>query len=518
MHEMHDGEMQPDSAITDWSTLIRGPNEAASTESWTIGDFEVCIQPQPRSVDWLALLSDALKVMIARKLPVCAIGRLAQCGTTFRDACGRRAIWLGHLPKAFRILARENSQTVDERGILRRWIECASLDARVVPVAQPEGSVPHARFLHRAVRFGRKMLVFGGKSAAEYFGECWSLDLPTLQWERLHTNIDSATPEPRCAPSLTWVGGSALLFGGRSRSEQFLADMWRLEVIDGTCDSPTPNVRWTQLAESTTDRIPAGRWAHSAVAMHGRLVVFGGSNRRGSLCDLWLFDPVRCAWVELTPKTDACIDTPESQESETDSESQTDTLRSCPCARGGHSMACIGESAAVIFGGNDTRSTFGDVWVLRFEESSWLGHAPVPTPHWTRLDRASENAPPPRVGHTMVAIDDRFVVYGGRNFLESSFDDQVYILDVTHERWHALSARADDVAQDASTALHMTRTGHSAIEYNGSVIVFGGLHNVDRYQNTFLSDLLRFSLVGSDIDTGRGGESPAVRLRRVHVR
>jgi hypothetical protein len=464
-----------------------------------------------KSFDRLALLSDAVKVIIASRLPLYAIGRLTQCCSTFRDACVRRSIWLKTLPNAFHLLAREHAQSVDERGILRRWIECSSLDARVMQVTQNEGSVPGARFLHRAVRLGQKMLVFGGKSAVEYFDECWSLDLVTSQWERMRTDIDAPTPEPRCASSLTCVNGSALLFGGRSRSEQFLSDMWRLEVTDGSCDSPTPNVRWT-LVDYATDSMPVGRWAHSAVAMHGRMILFGGSNRKGSLSDLWLFDPIRCAWVD-TSETELSIDTSETDTSETDT-SETDPHIPRPCARGGHSMACISENEAVVFGGNDMRNTFNDVWVLRFEES-FLGHTYVP-PRWTRLDKASDKAPPPRVGHTMNAVDDRIVVFGGRNFLESSFDDKVYILDVTNERWHVRSARDDETAK---LALHMTRTGHSAIEYNGSVLVFGGLHNVDRYQNVFLSDLLLLSLVGSDIDTcsRHCNESPVVRLRRVDV-
>ena len=461
------------------------------------------------SVDRFALLSDAVKVIIASRLPLYSIGRLAQCCPTFRDACTRRSIWLKTLPKAFHLLAREHAQSVDERGILRRWIECSSLDARVVQVTH-QGSVPDARFLHRAVRLGKKMLVFGGKSAVEYYSECWSLDLVTLQWKRLHTHIDAPTPEPRCAPSLTCVNESVLLFGGRSRSEQFLCDMWRLEVTEETC-------RWTQFADYTTDRIPAGRWAHSAVEMHGRLLVFGGSNRRGSLSDLWWFDPIRRAWVELTPENNMRIDTSETDTSETDTDaSETDTPIVGPCARGGHSMARIHKNAVVMFGGNDMLNTFRDVWLLQFEESSFCDH--VSRPHWTRLNKASDTAPPARVGHTMIAIDNRVVIFGGRNFLQASFDERVYIFDVTNERWHVRSARDDEAATDASVGLHMTRTGHSAIEYNGSILVFGGLHNVDRNQNIFLNDLLRLSLVGSDIDTHHhGNESPVVRLKCVQA-
>ena len=467
------------------------------------------------SVDRFALLSDAAKVKIASMLPLYAIGRLAQCCPTFRDACTRRSIWIKTLPKAFHLLAREHAQSVDERSILRRWIECSSLDVRVVQVTR-NGSVPDARFLHRSVRLGKKMLVFGGKSAVDYFDECWLLDLVTLQWERLRTDIDSPTPEPRCSPSLTCLNGpngmngtngmneSVLLFGGRSRSEQFLCDMWLLEVTEGTC-------RWTQCVDYTTDLIPTGRWAHSAVSMHGRLLVFGGSNRRGALSDLWCFDPFRRAWVELTPENNMRTDTHDTDASDTDA-SDTDAPVVGPCARGGHSMACISEDAVVMFGGNDMRNTFRDVWVLQLCDY-------VSRPRWTRLDGASDTAPPARVGHTMLAIDDgRIVIFGGRNFLQASFDERVYILDVKTERWHVRSARDEDSATDASAGLRMTRTGHSAIEYNGSIIVFGGLHNVDSHQNVFLNDLLRLSLVGSDIDTHyHGDESPVVRLKRVHA-
>jgi hypothetical protein len=120
----------------------------------------------------------------------------------------------------------------------------------------------------------------------------------------------------------------------------------------------------------------------------------------------------------------------------------------------------------------------------------------------------------------MVAFDDRVVVLGGRNFLQSSFDERAHILDVTTERWHALSSTGDgDATRDMARS--MTRTGHSAVEYSGSILVFGGLglHDVERPphdQNVFLNDMMWLHLVGSDVDacTHHDDEPPAVRLVR----
>jgi len=469
------------------------------------------------SVDRLANLSYVLQVLIARMLPLPAIGRLARCCTTLRDACAHHSVWVDKLPRAFHRPASRHAPQVDHRRILRRWLECSSVDARAAHAAQLAGLVPGARFLHRSLRLGARMLVFGGKSATEYFDECWSLDLETLQWARLGSDAATRTPEPRCAASLTYVNGCVLIFGGRSQTDRFLADVWRLELVDGTGPTSPPMVRWTQLADAETDGAPAGRWAHGAVAMHGWLVVFGGSNLESTLNDLWLFDPSRHAWVECA----GALDDDSGATTREGADGATSWVR--PCARGGHSMVCIREDEAVLFGGNDMVSTFSDVWLLRLTATPRSGQAPttVPRAQWTRLVKASESAPPARVGHAMVAFEDRVVVLGGRNFLQSSFDERAHILDVTTERWHALSSTGDgDATRDMARS--MTRTGHSAVEYSGSILVFGGLglRDVERPphdQNVFLNDMMWLHLVGSDVDvcTHPDDEPPAVRLVRV---
>ena len=116
----------------------------------------------------------------------------------------------------------------------------------------------------------------------------------------------------------------------------------------------------------------------------------------------------------------------------------------------------------------------------------------------------------------MVAVDDRVVVLGGRKFLQSSFDERAHILDVTTERWHALSSPGDEATRDMARG--MTRTGHS---FGGSILVFGGLGLRDvephpREQHVFTNDMLWLHLVGSDVDacTHHDDEPPAVRLVR----
>lgn len=104
-------------------------------------------------------------------------------------------------------------------------------------------------------------------------------------WRRLA----ASGPAPRRDHSLTAdpASGTRYLFGGRSGGDP-RGDLW---AYDGG--------GWREIRAGGG---PAPRFGHNAVALDGRLVVFGGQGGPSEFFnDVWRFDPEAGAWDEITP-------------------------------------------------------------------------------------------------------------------------------------------------------------------------------------------------------------------------
>ena len=168
----------------------------------------------------------------------------------------------------------------------RRFLQWQRLDScgceEQLPSLVDGGSSPQARFLHRAACLSDRWLyVFGGQGQDGEFNDLWVLDkeraLSSGGWRHLHPV--GIAPEQRQSATLTTIGTQLLMFGGRQGETTFMNDTWLFDTA--TC-------RWTSVYESeespmmvqaagSVGQRPCPRWAHSAVRIGGRILVFGGS-------------------------------------------------------------------------------------------------------------------------------------------------------------------------------------------------------------------------------------------------
>ncbi|CAM9614872.1 unnamed protein product, partial [Hapterophycus canaliculatus] len=75
-----------------------------------------------------------------------------------------------------------------------------------------------------------------------------------------------------------------------------------------------------------------------------------------------------------------------------------------PRARGGHSATVVHDTL-YIFGGNITQSVFQDLWAIDLPGCA----------QWRKV-KQTPDFPRARIGHSAVAVGNRILIFGGRNF------------------------------------------------------------------------------------------------------
>jgi hypothetical protein len=144
----------------------------------------------------------------------------------------------------------------------------------------PNGRVATIRCLHDCLwtNDGRFLIYAGQTTGAPAIGDLWARGLES-GWSR----IPDVQPPARQLYALAIVGSGqgserAFVFGGGDEDRAKLADLWSLDL-----DALT----WRK--ESPTGRAPSGRSGAAMVTdpSGGRVLLFGGQTRSGTLGDLW---------------------------------------------------------------------------------------------------------------------------------------------------------------------------------------------------------------------------------------
>ncbi|KAK7991580.1 galactose oxidase [Apiospora saccharicola] len=164
--------------------------------------------------------------------------------------------------------------------------------------------------------------------------------------------------------SLTVVGSRAFIFGGRTSSDNKLADneihSLALPTKDQAYEADYRLIPALPITES--DGVPAARSDHSACAANGRVAIFSGVDEAGLLIQdgtIWLFDVERSAWHALR--------------------AESSTIP--PPARKEGKLFSSGNDF-ILYGGKDEAGTpFEDVWRFDYETKTWirLPNAPAVT-------------------------------------------------------------------------------------------------------------------------------------------
>ena len=215
-----------------------------------------------------------------------------------------------------------------------------------------EGANPRPRSMHTALALGGKMLIFGGVASGSHMlmNDVWSLDMGERKWQEVIIAKDLPSPIPReghtMVSGIKDTTGSFTIFGGMGYSYAPLDDVWTLNVQTG---------QWRALTKGTVEEErPPARWMHSAVAIDGKMYIFGGCSASfAAMEDTWVFDGENNEWERVEP-----IGFP-------------------PPARWLHTANVIRADIGsgdnmLIFGGASNNSPLQDMWVFSPADSSWV--------------------------------------------------------------------------------------------------------------------------------------------------
>eukprot|EP00455_Lapot_gusevi_P037780 TRINITY_DN42385_c0_g1_i1.p1 TRINITY_DN42385_c0_g1~~TRINITY_DN42385_c0_g1_i1.p1 ORF type:complete len:186 (-),score=27.30 TRINITY_DN42385_c0_g1_i1:5-520(-) len=145
-----------------------------------------------------------------------------------------------------------------------------------------------------------------------------------------------------------------------------------------------------------------------------------------------------------------------------------------PHPRWGHSSVQLQNSSIIFFGGYN-KSYLSDMLLLQEEESKESIFS------FQEIIPSSGRPPAPRSNHSASVIGHLLVLFGGGggNKRDYAAFEQVAVFDLAHKMW---------MVPIISGVAPKSRSYHSAITFNNSIVVFGGQESV-RDQTIDLNDL-----------------------------
>ncbi|KAK7975487.1 methionine-synthesizing 5- methyltetrahydropteroyltriglutamate--homocysteine methyltransferase [Apiospora arundinis] len=157
--------------------------------------------------------------------------------------------------------------------------------------------------------------------------------------------------------SLTVVGNRAYIFGGRTSSNNKLADneihSLALPTHDQTDKSDYRLIPALSILERD-ESVPAARSDHSACASNGRVAIFAGADEAGKLIQdatIWLFDIEKSVWHALRAELSSTVPPPARKEAKL-------------FAQG---------NDFIMYGGKDEAGVpLEDVWKFDYASKTWV--------------------------------------------------------------------------------------------------------------------------------------------------
>ena len=323
-----------------------------------------------------------------------------------------------------------------------------------------EGEAPTPRSGHAAVTIGRRMYVCGGLAEEaghrDYLMDLFQLDLHTMLWSRVEVadgdnGEDGYMPEGRAGHNMVAVErGHALVWllcgwcvhDGKSF---FFNDVHTFDPLKR---------EWGVV--KTVGEAPAARAYASAAVYKTKIILFGGCN--GTLAahfrnDLWTLDVQHHTWARIKIMADQVQ----------------------PSGRAQHAMVHYG-GHLYVFGGNNKRGgkrhLLADMYLFDVAQSRWVL---LNDGHGGGEAGAQGEAPSKRSGHAMVIQNGGLFVFGGGGEEEGAdgFYDSLWVFDTAARRWSLLTQ--EDEQGLVGSKRPCARAGHSMVAVGDQVIVFGGL-------------------------------------------
>lgn len=136
------------------------------------------------------------------------------------------------------------------------------------------GDVPQKKGYHTANLVGDKMIVFGGSDGHASFADVHVLNLQTLNWTLVNTEVK----HNRLSHTSTQVGSYLFVIGGHN-GQTYAQDVLLFNLVTLAWESKVPK-----------GIPPPGRGYHVAVLHDARIFVSGGYNGVSVFDDLWSLD------------------------------------------------------------------------------------------------------------------------------------------------------------------------------------------------------------------------------------
>merc|ERR1719230_2394340 len=232
-----------------------------------------------------------------------------------------------------------------------------------------------------------------------------------------------------------------VMFGGTDAVSNSTNDVWTFDLT---------SYAWNEVTINGTK--PSARVCHSSILYDDQMVMFGGTYERinklawtgprNNNNEAWSLNLTTYSWKELT------------------------TTGTKPAARYGHSSIAY-NGKMVIYGGFISISPYmhWDTWTLDLTSYAWNQLTTTKT----------NNVYLPALWESAILFNGLMVVYGG-HVPGSTFLDSVWTLDLPSNAWNLI---------DINGIKPSKRFGHSAIVYNGSMVMFGGFPEYNAQDNWY---------------------------------
>eukprot|EP00727_Mastigamoeba_balamuthi_P001103 m51a1_g10990 hypothetical protein (401) ;mRNA; r:331067-332865 len=209
--------------------------------------------------------------------------------------------------------------------------------ARAGPHGSP-GMRPSARYKHAAVQVDGKMYVIGGQVMQTVrFDDVWVYDPESKAWSLQRPLFGTAPRFSRF--SAVAINGKIYMYGGYDGMSSY----FQVQVFD-------PRERTWSVLQAGGEAAPLNRTNHAACAVGDKMYVFGGisGKRLVDLDDLWAFDTTSASWQRLSAPNR-------------------------PEARCGHIMFSVGKKIYVFGGGAEEgwKRKFTRLHVYDTEANAW---------------------------------------------------------------------------------------------------------------------------------------------------
>ncbi|KAL1523615.1 hypothetical protein AB1Y20_010154 [Prymnesium parvum] len=187
----------------------------------------------------------------------------------------------------------DDTWVFDTKG--NSW-SCVSASGALTP--RMRFNKPSPRWAHSAVRFGERVLFFGGSSPGHCFCDLHWFDMRTRQWSlQLPANLMPPERSGHCACA---VKDSMFIFGGNTTKASF-NDLWEYVV---------PTFEWIPL--KAEGQAPSGRVGHTITAVGSRLLVLGGRDYTTNSFDssMYSFNVRTRMWIQVPLDSSADVKVP----------------------------------------------------------------------------------------------------------------------------------------------------------------------------------------------------------------